>query len=708
MRAVSWVFAVLGGCALIVAVVANLVRGDPAGAGWILVGPTPLYAVGLAGAFRGRGHPVAVWLLAGGSLFMLNSCLGDIVQPHAGAAAGWVALAALCADTASQVVAIGLIGLFPTGRPDRVWQRVVLITAGGFALLVAVLALMSSPTSPRDPYAAPGTAPPGSPIFVPWARPAAAAANVAYQAFVAVALVGVIMLYLRYRRAPQAQRRQIRLALIGTASAMAVFAAQIVLAWTGGQGAGWAMLVVALWIIGLALVLGSLIVALSPEELLGINRSARRTAVHRGLRVLAAAGYVAIAATLGILASKYLPDGAAIAVSAGAALAFWPAQRRLERIADRWAFGARLDGYDVLSRFGALLQAAPAPDRLLGQLAEEICQALRLTWVTVRLDVDADGATALAGHAVAGPGGQRGHGEHAAPPEPDGPDLVVPLAHGGDVLGAIECGPRRDGPLLDEDRRLLTQLASQAAAAVSNLHLSAQLAGRLEVIERQATELAASRARVVLAQDAERRRIQRDLHDGFQQEVVALTAKLALARQWLRRDDKRAGQALGDLQADLGGLLAQLREFAHAIHPPVLADQGLLEAIEAQASKLPVEVIIDADPALRGRRFAQDVESAAWYVVAEALTNVVKHANARRVSVALAQPNGSLSVEVNDDGCGFDPAVARGLGLAGLADRMAIVNGELTVDSGAGRGTTLRAEVPLRRSDHAGDDPPHD
>ena len=169
---------------------------------------------------------------------------------------------------------------------------------------------------------------------------------------------------------------------------------------------------------------------------------------------------------------------------------------------------------------------------------------------------------------------------------------------------------------------------------------------------------------------------------------------------------------------------------AHAIHPPVLADQGLLEAIEAQASRLPVEVIIDADPALRGRRYAQHVESVAWYVVAEALTNVIKHANARRVTVALAQPNGSLTVEVNDDGCGFDPAAARGLGLAGLADRMSIVNGvklgtavvdarfaefivesgdtSLTLDSGTGRGTTLRALVPLRRSDHAEDGAPHD
>jgi len=282
------------------------------------------------------------------------------------------------------------------------------------------------------------------------------------------------------------------------------------------------------------------------------------------------------------------------------------------------------------------------------------------------------------------------------PADQASPDLVVPIVQAGETLGAIECGPRPDGPLLDEDRGLLTDLAAQAAPAIRNLHLTAQLSARLEVIRRQASELTASRARLVQTQDAERRRIQRDLHDGFQQDVVVLTAKLALARERLRRGDDRAGQTLGELQADLGYLLVHLREFAHSIHPPVLADQGLLEAIEAQASRVPFEVVVQADPALRGARFPQPVETATWYVVAEALTNVVKHAGAHRVTIALAQPNGSLTVEVNDDGCGFDPAAARGLGLAGLADRMAIVEGALTIDSGSGRGTTLRAEVPLR------------
>ena len=314
--------------------------------------------------------------------------------------------------------------------------------------------------------------------------------------------------------------------------------------------------------------------------------------------------------------------GAAILLASTVVLVAQPSQRRLERFADRWAFGARLDGYEVLARFGAMLENAPGTEDMLTKLADAIRQSLQLQWSRVRLDIVApSGGRELVGSA----------GIEASDLPP--PELVVPLTHGGEAVGAIECGPRRDGPLLDEDRRLLAHLASQAAAAVHNLHLSAQLAARLGVIREQAAELAASRERIVRAQDAERQRIQRDLHDGFQQDLVVLTAKLALAREQLRRGDERGDQALDELQRDLGTALAHLREFAHSIHPPVLADQGLLEAIEAQASRLPLEVVIEADPGLRGVRYPKHIEAATWYVVAEALTNAVKHARASQVVV---------------------------------------------------------------------------
>jgi len=483
--------------------------------------------------------------------------------------------------------------------------------------------------------------------------------------FPAWVFLGLVLLYLRYRRSAAADRRRIRWMLVGTGSALLVFVANSAVA-TFSSGPVATVAVWVLWVLGLLLVFASLAVALSDDGVLGIDRAARRSVIYRMLWLMIAAVYVAAATALGILASRYLPVGVAMLLAAGAALAFQPAQRKLERLADRWVFGRRLDGYTVLTRFGAMLETTPGAPNLLPRLADAIREGLAVEWVRVRLGAEA---------ATAGldPG---------ATPDPA---YVAPLVHAGITLGRIECGPRHDGPLLDEDHRLLAHLAGQAATAASNMRLTA--------------ELIASRARIAHAQDAERQRIQRDLHDGAQQDVVALTAKLALSRERLRRGDPRADAPLAELQRDLGHLLTTLREFAHAIHPPVLADQGLLDAIEAQAARLPLEVVIEADPALRGVRYPAHIETTTWYVVAEALTNAVKHARAERVLVALAQPDGHLTVEVRDDGCGFDPGSPRGLGLAGLTDRISIVHGALRIDSQPGRGTTLHAEIPLPAPD---------
>jgi signal transduction histidine kinase len=690
MRAISIALAVIGGCALVAAVVIELAAGNAAGAGWVLAGPTPFYVAGLVGAFRGRGNRVAVWLLAVGAMFMLGICLGDAVTDLpvvAGASFAWiVVLAGECASSASVAAGVGLIGLFPTGVPERPGERWALRTTAAMAVVLPVLLMVSSPTPPGGLFqpAEPAIA---SPLFLPAARPVEPLVAALQNTFAVWIILGVIMLYLRYRRSSPADRRRIRWLLAGMGSAVVVFAAVTVVSLSIGSGAFADASVFILWALLVVLTLGSLIVPLSQDGVFGIDRSARRSMVYRALWLLIAVVYVAAAAALGLLAGHYLPLGVVVLLVAAAALLFQPAQRRLERLADRWVFGARLDGYEVLTRFGAMLEASPSPADLLPRLAAAIREGLGLQWARVGLDVEAvGGALPMTGAAGLEPG------------EVPEAALIVPLIHAGTVVGRIECGDRRDGPLLEEDRRLLANLAGQAAAAAHNLHLTAELSDRLDLIRRQAAELTASRARVAQTQDAERQRIQRDLHDGVQQDLVALTANLALARERLRRGDPRADESLAELQRDMGGLVGQLRDFAHAIHPPVLADQGLLEAIEAQAARLPLEVVIEADPALRGVRYPPQVETATWYVVSEALTNAVKHARARRVHVALAQPDGYLAVEIRDDGCGFDQASVRGLGLASLADRMAIVDGALRIDSGSGRGTTLRAEVPLTRA----------
>jgi signal transduction histidine kinase len=668
MRAVCVLLAIVGGCALVAGAWIELASGNVDGAAFVLAGPAPLYAAGLIGVVRGPGRRVAFWLLAGGALFAVGVCLGDAITDLptvADSSFAWlVLLIGECASNLAAVTSVGLIGLFPTGVPQSRGERAVLGVTTMAAVLIPVALMASSQTPPAGLFQAaePGTV---SPLFTSVLRPVEPALAALQFTFSAWAFLGLVLLYLRYRRSAAADRRRIRWMLVGTGSALLVFVANSAVA-TFSSGTVATVAVWVLWVLGLLLVFVSLAVALSDDGILGIDRAARRSVIYRMLWLMIAVVYVAAATALGILASQYLSDGVAMLLAASAALAFQPVQRRLERLADRWVFGMRLDGYEVITRFGAMLEMSPGAANLLPRLADAIRQGLAVEWVRVWLNAE----TATAG---------------TVPGVAADPAYVVPLVHAGTALGRIECGPRHDGPLLDEDLRLLAHLASQAATAASNLRLTA--------------ELTASRARIAHAQDAERQRIQRDLHDGAQQDVVALTAKLALARERLRRGDPRADEPLAELQRDLGDLLAALREFAHAIHPPVLADQGLLEAIEAQAARLPLEVVIEADPALRGVRYPAHIETTTWYVVAEALTNAVKHARAERVLVALSQPDGHLTVEVRDDGCGFDPGSPRGLGLAGLADRVSIANGALRIDSQPGQGTTLHAEIPLSAPD---------
>jgi len=631
--------------------------------GWLLIGPTPFFLVGLWLCRRRPESTTALWLLAGGVVFLVNVTLGELLLPLvADQPWAWVpSIGGMLADRLGLVGGIALFGLFPDGRTQRAYERRILWAVAVVGVLLSFLNAITHPTLAQDGYADPGDPLLISPFYIPATAPAGSVIGALDSTFPLCLLLAVLLLALRYRRTSPSERRRIRWLVVGMSGALASMA--ILTALTSVLSAG-PLLVASfvMWPMTVALALGSMVLAVAYGGVLGIDQPVRRAVVYRALWTLIAVLYVGAATALGLTAAQYLRPAAAVLLAAGAALLFQPVQRRLEQLADRWVFGNRLDGYRVLTHFGAALESAPDSAGLLSALASAVRDGLGLDWVRVRLD---SGAACVAGET-----GDRD------------PVLVVPLPG-----GRIECGPRRDGELVDEDRRLLQQLAGQAAPAVRNLQLTTEL-------RRQATELAESRARVAEAQDAERRRIQRDLHDGVQQDVVVLTAKLAMARERLRRGDD-AARPLAELQADLGRLLGQVREFAHTIHPPVLADQGLLEAVEAQAARLPLAVVIEADSALRGARYPQHVEAATWYVLSEALTNVVKHAAARQVCVTLRQPGGRLVVEIRDDGCGFDPEVPRGLGLTGLADRVAIARGTLRLVSCPGGGTTLCAEIPV-------------
>lgn len=235
----------------------------------------------------------------------------------------------------------------------------------------------------------------------------------------------------------------------------------------------------------------------------------------------------------------------------------------------------------------------------------------------------------------------------------------------------------------------------QAVAARRVYGEREELRVSLKQARRRADELAASRARIVAAEEAARRKIERDIHDGIQQELVALAAKIGLAQTQLARDPAHLDATLADLQSEAQQAIEDLRELASGIHPSVLSDRGVVEAIEARASRLPLGVTVECDPSMRTRRFGEAVEGAIYYLVCEGFANALKHSGAERVFVRLRCDQRELEVEVFDDGRGFDRSLARRSGLDGLADRFDALGGVFDVTSEPGAGTTLSARLRI-------------
>jgi signal transduction histidine kinase len=252
----------------------------------------------------------------------------------------------------------------------------------------------------------------------------------------------------------------------------------------------------------------------------------------------------------------------------------------------------------------------------------------------------------------------------------------TPVERDGRPVGAIV----HDPALTAEQPEALRAVAGAAALALDNERLEVELRARIE-------ELQESRSRIVRATDEERRRLERDLHDGAQQRLVSLALMLRLARG---RADGEVAALLDEAMAELQQATNELRELARGIHPAILADRGLAPALNAPAGRSPVPVELGELP---DERLPAGVESAAYFLVAEALTNVARYAQASHAEVDVRRRNGEVTVEVRDDGVGgADPAA--GTGLRGLADRVSALDGRLDVDSPAGAGTTVRAVLP--------------
>ncbi len=650
---------------------------------WFFLQVAPVLAVGLLLVRHRPESPVARWLLACGTGLALATACEAVLHsaPSSAVLVGLLQMLHLGGVMTAYAALAVLLAIFPTGRPDSA-AAVCLVRA---ALVNAVAATILTVLS-RDHWEFLETAvwrpmPERFPLHVD-ALTRLHAVGFALQQLPMVLLTGgLVLLFRRQRRVAAPLRPAVR---VVWRTAMAAAVASVTLSALGAAhvlSAGVVASVPCMFLIPLGMGIAAL-----RDDAFDLDLLVRRTVLYGGVTAVATGACAAAAAALGVAAGGVVPWSAAVVVAVLATLALTPLRRRFEARAGRWAFGEPVSGYTLLSRVGAALEHAYDLEELAPRLAAMVRDGLDVRWASIAVALD-DGAPDLV--EVLGRAGTADPGEV--------PARRVALSHAGVVVGEIACGERSTGVLTAQDDAVLADLARQVGLAVHNARLAAELAGRLAEIRRQAGDLNASRARLVSAQETERRRLERDLHDGAQQEIVALMAKLRMAQNRLARgqsDD--LGDLLGELQGDARSLLDDLRELAHGIRPPVLSDRGLVGAIEARATRLPLDVSIEAPADVAAARYADDVEGAAWFAVSEACANALKHSGADRLVITLSETHGTLRVTVTDDGCGI-PAQTATTGLRNLRDRLEAVGGDLSVSSGPEGGTVLRAILPARR-----------
>jgi signal transduction histidine kinase len=412
-------------------------------------------------------------------------------------------------------------------------------------------------------------------------------------------------------------------------------------------------------------------IAMLRHRLYDIDVVISRGLAYAGLAILITIAYLLVVVGVGLVLGTGGRPNLPLTIVAVALLGFLinPARVRLQRVANRLVYGAPADPYALLAELSKT-PAAGDLDHALGQIAQAMARGLGSRRARVRLLLPGSLA-----RTATWPQGATGH---------VGPAIAI--IHQGEVVGELEA----DG---SGDQGLTEALTAHAGLALRTLRLSAELDARLAELESQAQELIASRTRLVQAEETERRRLERDLHDGIQQDLVVLIAKARLARNQVARDPVLAAETLAELQGSAQHALEDLRALARGIHPAVLSSRGLVEAVAAMAARMPVGVKVDADSSVSEIRYAPEIEGAAYFLVAEGLANVLKHSGATQATVTIRAVDSWLQIAIADDGRGFEPGAVRESGLRGLRDRVEALGGHVAID-GQGPGTRLKASLP--------------
>jgi signal transduction histidine kinase len=523
--------------------------------------------------------------------------------------------------------------------------------------------------------------------------------NPGWFGFILAPVGGLTAIVIRFRRSKGDERRKLK--LFAYAAGFLAVALAIVSVTSDPRTPTWTLIIVAVAFGSVPVATG---IGILRHSLYDIDLVISRALVYGVLAALITAAYlgvvIGIGAIIGVGAFSGSEQNVVLSLLAAAvvALAFQPLRERARRLANRLVYGNRATPYEVLSGFSDRMGGSVATEELLPEMARILGEgtgALRAeAWL--RVGDELRRAAAWPQHPEAPEALPITDGEL---PDFPGADRAVAVRHQGELLGALTVTKPASEPLTSIEEKLLADLASQAGLVLRNARLTAELRERLdqitaqaEELRRTAGELRASRQRLVRAQDEERRRLERNLHDGAQQQLVALAIKERLVEGLIAREPDKARQMLSELQTDTAEALDNLRELARGIYPPLLADQGLAEALRSQARKSPLPVQVDADGV---GRFSQEAEAAVYFCVLEALQNVAKYSQASSVEIRLRADDGLLSFTVSDDGRGFDRETTKpGSGLTNMADRMAALGGSLSIESAVGRGTVVSGHVP--------------
>ncbi len=500
----------------------------------------------------------------------------------------------------------------------------------------------------------------------------------------AALVLGIASLVVRYRQAGPEERQQLKFFIF--AAALSPLGFLLYPLYSGSNTytpIGIAAQIASLGGDGLPIAIG---LAILKYRLYGIDVVINRTLVYGALAAFITAIYVGIVVGIGSLIGSGGQPNLALSIVATAvvAVAFQPVRERLQRIGNRLIYGKRATPYEVLSQFSERVAESYASDEVLPRMARVLAEGTGAVRAGVWL---------RAGNLVRQAAVWPDEGIIAAPeplvggalPQMPGADQAVAVQHQGELLGGLTVTKRKGESLTPVEEKLLTDLASQAGLVLKNVGLTDELLQRLE-------DLRASRQRLVAAQDDERRRLERNLHDGAQQNLVALKVKLGLVEMLADKDARKSRALLTGLKADADEALDTLRSLARGIYPPLLADRGLKVALESQARKATLPVVVEADGL---GRYPQEIEAAVYFCCLEALQNVQKYAEAATAVLRLDGFNGVLTFEVSDNGKGFDPAsVKRGAGLINMTDRLDALGGSFEMSSTPGGGTRIHGSLP--------------